>query len=1156
MFNRSILKALAAVVSLLLFAVISYGQVSKGSVSGYVEDTTGARVPGATVKVVERATGSTVSTVSSTDGAFSVRLLSIGSYDLTVTKEGFRTYESKGVTVNSAQDTSVGEIKLEVGQASTTVEVTAAPPLINTTQAQISTSVTGSQITVFPGLGGNIGLDAMVMQLPGVVGTRDNNRANTNGAAFSVNGLRGRANDQQIDGANNNDNSVTGPGMFVGNPDFVQEYQVVTNNFGPEYGRNAGSVINVLTRSGTNNWHGDVFLSEANNKLNTLSNTQKAFEGLHQLPVLNDEFSGASIGGPILKDRLFVFSGFDDEIIPGSAIASTGSLTPTPAGLTTLQACYPNSTSLQALATYGPFGVKGGNPTISGTPVTKTVALTTASGAASCAFQASGVQRLLNTASHQYDLFERLDVNGAKNRVYGRFLYQKTTPVDAGLSASGYPYDVPSFGEQWGLSWTRTFSANMFNEARVNYGRLAVQFGGNPIGNTIPLMSNLANGLASVTVASGYAGFGPPSNLPQGRIVNTYQFQDNLTYMRDRHQFKFGTNLTYQRSPNVFLPNYNGTYSFSSFTNYIANIPRSISITLGNPNLDFREHDSFFYAGDDWKVRHNLTLNLGLTWSYFGQPANLFNKLDTKNETGSAPLFNPALPLSVRTFPVTPAPKNAFGPSIGFAYSPGWGGGGGKTVLRGGYRLAYDPAYYNIYLNIATATPQVLAQTLTGATALKAPLPASPTGVAIRALSAPFLTLGVSDPRSFNQTNVAPNFRADHVHMWSFGIQRQLGSHAVLESRYVGNHGGGLFQSINGNPNISGLAASFPTFVPSGDTPCSAANAVVSKAIGRVNCNVGVLRTRANTGVSDYNGWQSELRTTSLWNQLTLKTAFTWSKTTDNTSEIFSSLAGGNTFANSQNPLNYLGAEHALSGQDIPRVWTLSLSEDIPAFRSQHGLVGHLLGGWVLAGDYLIGSGQPYTPSSAFLSTSGTGVSWPDTAFNSGFFSYPDAAIRPFYGNRNAPVSQVGIYAGDACNYQGTGDPSCALASNTLLNWNILNTTGTSTTATPSSVKFIVNGPTAETIYGSPFGNVPRNNERDYYVNSVNFAVYKYIKVTERVKVRFDTTFLNAFNHPNFTSVDAFLDDAGNLQEGTGFGIPNLTSGGNRQIKFGLRIEF
>jgi hypothetical protein len=1143
--------------------------VVAGSISGTVQDTTGAAVPGAAVKATAVATGQVVTTKSDTTGLFVIPFLRVGIYSLEVSKEGFKrsTFDNVEVTVNA--DHGLGTIVMQVGQVTTMVEISAAPPLMQTTQSQITTSITTTELTTFPAMDFAIGMDAMVYMVPGVAGTRDNNRANSDGAQFSVNGLRGRADDEQIDGANNNDNSVTGPGMFVQNPDFVQEYQFTTNNFGPEYGRNAGSVVNIITKSGGNVWHGDLFVTEGNNKLNTLSNTQKAFQLLHTLPIQNDEYSGGSVGGAIIKDKVFMFSGFDNQIIPGSGSFATGSVTPTPAGLQTLAGCYPSSASLQALASYGPFGIAGGNPTINGTPVTKTVTLTTSTGASSCSFQAAGVQRLLSDPYHQYDLFERLDVNGSKDRVYGRMMYQKITPVDAAGSATGYPYSEPSLGEQWGVSWTRTLSASMFNQLQINYGRLGVQFGGNNIGNTVPPMNNWSSALASIGMPAGYAGYGVANNLPQGRIVNTYQLQDNWSWVHGQHQIKVGTNLTYQRSPNVFPANFNGTYAFSSINNYIADIPTSLSISLGNANLDFREHDSFWYVGDDYKVRPNLTLNLGLTYTYFGQPANLFSRLDTANETGSKPLYNPALPLSLRTFPVTPSPKTELGPSVGFAYNPTWWGGAGKTTLRGGYRLAYDPPYYNIYLNIATASPQVLAQTLpaSGAPAFSAtndpvPIPAAPTGNAIRALAAPYLVTGVLDPRSVNQTNVTPNFAADHVQMWSFGIQRQLSAHAVLESRYVGNHGGGLFQSIDGNPLVSNLLTAFPNAV-SGVTPCPSASAVVTTAVGRVNCNEGVVRTRSNTGVSDYNGWQTELRTTNLWNQLTMSTSFTWSKTTDNTSEIFSSLGGGNTVAISQNPLDYIHGEHALSGQNLPGSWTLTLYEDIPLFRNQHGVAGHFLGGWAVSGTYRIQSGQPYTPGEEFLAGN-TGATWMDTAFNNGFFSYPSVNVRPFYGSPTAPISQVGIYAADACNIAGgptatTPDPSCSLAANTLLSFNTFNTTSAphvSTQVSSSAVRFIVNGKEAETVYGTPFGNVPRNPLRDYQINRANFAVYKTIKVTERVKARFDVSALNVFNHPNFGSVDAFLDDAGNLGQSNGFGIPTLTSGGARTIAFGLRIDF
>jgi len=1144
-------------------------QVVKGSISGTVVDTTGATVPGADVKVVEASTGATSATVTSTDGEFHLPLLAIGSYTLTVTKQGFRTIELTNVGVDSARDTGLGELKLEVGQASTSVEVTAAPPLLEATQSQISSSIAASTITVFPGVGENEGLDYLALQIPGVVASRDNNFSNQNGMGFSSNGLRGRANDQQIDGQNNNDNSVTGPQLFMGNPDFVQEYQLTTNNFGPEYGRNAGAVVNIITKSGTNKWHGDVFGTEGNNKLNTLSNTQKAFEDLHSLPVGNTEFSGASIGGPIIKDKWFIFGGFDNQINPGSSVDSTGNLTPDPTGLGQLQTCFPNTPSIQALMTYGPFGVKGGNPVISGLPVTKAVTV----GAASCQVEFSGVQRTLNTSVHQWDDMERLDYSGDKNKVYGRFIWQKTSNpnVDEGQAAEGYPVDVPGFAEDWGLSWTRTLSPTMFNEARLSYGRSTAEFGGNTIGNTVPTQTNIGSALSSITMPSGYANFGPLSSFPQGRIVNTYQFQDNWNWMHGKHEIKAGANLTYQRSPNVFLPNYNATFGFKTFNQFAADTPNSISITLGSPILDFREHDSFFYAGDDFKLRSNLTLNLGLTYTYFGQPANLFNKNDAKQQSSSEPFWNPGLPTSLTEFPALPAPKNGFGPSLGFAYTPDWGGpifgGSGKTVLRGGYRLSYDPPFYNIYLNMASSAPQVLAQTLTGAKAAANPLLAQPLGSAARNELASYLTLGVSDPRSFNQTQVAPNFRGDHVQSWSFGVERQLGTHAVIESRYVGNHGSNLFQSINGNPLIDSLASEYPSAIPSGATPCSAANAVVPAAVGRENCNEGVIRERANTARSDYEGWQTELRTTNLWNQLTLRTSYTWSKTTDNTSEIFGSATnsgtgGGNTIAFAQDPLNYIGAEHSLSGLDIPQNWTLSFQEMIPAFRSQRGLMGHILGGWAVAGSYILASGQPYTPIQFGLN-SGTGGDVWDAPFDETYVGLLETA-RPFAGSPSAPVANVGIYAGDACSYTTTPTTpgvGCGLPASTLLNFNLVNTEGTATTTSLSNVRVIVNGTTANGIYGTPFGSMGRNTLRDAGTNIANFAVYKYIKVTEGVKVRFDASFINVFNHPNFSSVDPYLDDAGDLLETTGFGIPSLWSGtvfsnGQRQIQFGLRVEF
>jgi len=420
---------------------------------------------------------------------------------------------------------------------------------------------------------------------------------------------------------------------------------------------------------------------------------------------------------------------------------------------------------------------------------------------------------------------------------------------------------------------------------------------------------------------SGQLGFGPATNAPQGRIVNTYQLQDNWSYFRGRHSLKAGVNLTQQRSPNVFLPNFNGQFRFTNWSDYGQDIPNRIRIASGTPLLGFKETDTFAYFGDDFKIKNNLTLNLGITWSYYGQPANLFHDLTVKNATGPNPIWNPALPLSVTTFPTIPAPKNSWGPSIGFAWTPGgsrWFTGNGKTVIRGGYRLSYDPPFYNIYINESSAAPNVFLNTLTGASATGNPMLAAPFGPAVRTQLASSLLTGIFDPRQFTETNITPNFGPQKTHEWSLGVQREVVAGAVFEARYIGNHALDLFQSINGNPYIAGLAASYPTLVPAGETPCPAASAAVAAAVGRVNCNLGVIRTRTNTGYSDYQGLQTELRGNQMWHQMTLKVGYTYSKTTDNTSEIFATGVAGNTNAFSQSQVNFTGSEHGLSGINFP----------------------------------------------------------------------------------------------------------------------------------------------------------------------------------------------------------------------------------------------
>jgi len=1186
--RNSVTRALVSFVVLAL-AVPASAQVVKGSISGTVVDTTGAVVGGAEVVVTNTATGQNASTTTDNSGLFKLSLLQVGTYNLKISKTGFRSSALNGVAVSAGVDHGVGSVQMEVGGTTETVEVSASTPLVQSTEAQISSTFTTSELQNIPGVQENQGLDNLALLLPGVAASRDLGYSNSNGVDFAVNGIRGRNNDQQIDGQNNNDNSVGGPGVFMSDPYWVDEYQVTTNNFGPEYGRNSGSVINVVTRSGTNNWHGDFYGTESNASLDSLSNIQKRFDGLTKVPHFNEEFSGITIGGPLVKNKLFVFGGFDNDIEPSSEVDSSGLLTPTPNGLTQMANCFTSADSqaaISALNAFGPYGVTGGSPIPSGGAqmVTltgidpATVDPTTGTGgtpfagfvpnnsAGTCSVEMAGVQRTLSNSFHGYGALGRVDVVGDKNTFTGRYIWQKQTFLnyDEGQAAAGYPVSVPSVGQQGYLSWTRKLSDRMLNELRLNYGRVNVEFGTNSLG-TLPGQTDLSSALTNISFAdSTLLPFGPGNSFPQGRIVNTYQLQDNWSYVRGRHQLKAGLNFTYQRSPNHFLPNVNGSYVFDDWNAYAGNEPDHVNIAVGNPLLDFREKDTFLYFGDDFKVTSNLTLNLGITWSYYGQPANLFHKNDLAQQGGSSPLWDPSLPLSVTAYPEIPAPKNSWGPSIGFAYSPsgGWLLGQNKTVIRGGYRLAYDPPFYNIYLNMATYAPQALSTTAYGPGAM----PADPTGPNVRSALAAYLPLGVLDPRSVSQTSITPNFGPDRTHSWSFGIQRELGAHAALEVRYVGNHADDLFQSVNANPYVADLAAGIaagvfsPSVLPAGVTPCSSADALVPAAVGRVNCTEGKVRERTNTGYSNYDGLQAEFRTNNLFNQLTLKTNYTYSKTLSNVDEIFGTFGGGGTYAFSQNPLNYTNQEYGLSGLDFPHSWTISFYERLPFYRAQHGIIGHVLGGWNFAGSYILQSGQPYTPVQYYFNLFSGGYNTSDYSF-ANTFNGTYETLRPFEGNPSAPVTSIGVYAADACNFWSGPtftSPACAQAPDALDDFTALNQSGggTATPVDAKQVHLIVNGLEAETINGTPWGTAARNSLRDYWTNTANFQVGKNFKIGERVSLNWHVSLVNVFNHPNYYTVDPIIEDAGDNANGDGFGDPTLWDGGHRTIRFGLRVGF
>jgi hypothetical protein len=425
----------------------------------------------------------------------------------------------------------------------------------------------------------------------------------------------------------------------------------------------------------------------------------------------------------------------------------------------------------------------------------------------------------------------------------------------------------------------------------------------------------------------------------------------------------------------------------------------------------------------------------------------------------------------------------------------------------------------------------------------------------------------------FNQTTLPTNFKPDQVSSWSFGMEREVSKNSAFEIRYAGNHGIHLFQSIDGNPFVADLLASFPQFVPPGTTPCPSTQQVGPGAgtdVGRANCGDGVVRARTNTGSSFYNALQTEFRANNLFNQLTFRTGYTFSKTLDNVSEIFSTFGGGNTVAFPQNPTQPVLGEKSFSGLDYPNTWTLAVTEQLPFFKDQHGFAGHMLGGWAVSGNYLWQSGQRYTPSQVTGIAAATAAGdFYDSAFLGAFVGTDTA--RPFLGNLSAPSTAVGIFGGDACALFGVSgtEPFCSpLVNSQLLSVNAINANGSAVPVTNDQVRFIVNAGTAQGIFGTPFGNTPRNIVADAVSNIGNISILKNIKFTERVSFDFRASFINFLNHANYQSIDPFVEDAGGTPKAPffGFGDPtvsdnipgdiNFPVAASRRIVFGGVLKF
>lgn len=1162
--RRVVLTAIICT-GILLGGSVTWAQgIITGNLAGTVQDSTGAVVPGAKVTVTNPETNGVSVVTTSANGTFTVTDLRVGSYTVKIEDPGFSTLSLTKVSVDANHTQDIGIQRLTTGGTNATVEVNTSEALLETTQAQISTTFDTEQLSDLP-VGG--GFDELALLIPGVVATHANNFSNTNGPGYSSNGQRGRSNNFEIDGQSNNDNSVAGPQFFFGNEEAIQEVQIITNNFSAAYGRNIGSVINYITKGGTNKYHGSAFYRYSGDFTSSLATgiskganfgfcapgQNPATDGCVApvVPRYVDNVYGGNFTAPIWRDKVFASFGYYGTRLfqNGGATSSGANLVPSVAGLAALNQAFPNNPAVAILNQLNPFSLPA-NPHATGAPVNRTLT----DGTTSVVVPFTQIARNFPSSSLDTEYFGRLDFQlTSKDRFDGRYIYQKNPTIPDNPTAAGGTVNVRDVTHSIGAEWIHTFSPRWVNQLKYSFQQSTLAFDGGDFATCT--ISSFAVCPSSVSLGAKSSSLGLASNLPQGRIVKTGQVQENATLNLGKHSITFGGEFDYQNSPNVFLPSSSGVLVFTGGYNAFLQGIGQVNLTVGNPLIPFKEKDVAAYFQDDWKISPEFTANIGMRWEFFQQALNLLHTISLAQQTGPNPFWSTALPLSKTTFPNIPEVYSNFEPRIGFAYSPNYDK---NLVVRGGFALNVDPGFYNINLNSASSAPVVNAGSVicTGTANATTPAQCLPTG------GANFTTANTSfdkfvptggDPGLRNQSFVSSNFHQPLAITYTLGVQHQVTRFAVAELRYSGNHTSGLFQSLNTNPNLSAVATDFPNVVPPSSI-CTAANSQLAggKDIGHLTCGDTNVRTRANTAFSNYNSAQASL-TTRNYHGITSTFAYTFSKTIDNSSEIFSTLGGGNTSAFAQNPLDTNVGERAVSGISFPSVASISFVYAIPTIGSANSLVGKLINGWQMNTIWTYNSGQPYTVfdnttnSSNFTNPSDpkTSTSYEDIAF-ANTFNGADTE-RPLLSNPKAPVGTVGIYTTTT-----TGGVTSAPA---LVDY----VTGAPTT--PSQVHWISNNKYAALAAGTPYPGAGRNLLRGNTTNNADTSVFKNTKLTERLTLRLEVDAFNILNRSYYGTPDNFIGDAGSSfgnfslnsaftpataggVAGPGTGVRNLVFGG------------
>jgi outer membrane receptor protein involved in Fe transport len=1151
------------------------GQQATAQLLGTVKDSSGAVVSGA--KVTLRNSGTNIVRNSSTnkDGGYLFTLLPIGTYELTVEQQGFEKYLHRGITLEINQNARL-DVALQVGAASQVVEVNGNVTLVDTVSDTIGTSVIGEDIQRAPLDGRNV-LDLAALQ-PGVTET---NGDSTAAGKYSIAGGRSDSVTFLLDGGLNNnllDNSV----VFNPNPDTIEEFRILESNYSAEYGRNGGGVISVVTKSGTNQWHGSAFEFLRNDALNASA----FFNNATGLPrdVLKRNQYGATFGGPITlpklfsgKDRFFFFVGYQGQRLSQQQTTGVGTVF-TPAQLAG------DFSNGQAVGTCGPTGAQDpnvaaflqANPFFQSDPNKQLCGIIdpTKLSPISAQYIAAGLiptnpngQANFQGAhtDNNNELTMKFDFSiSDKDKVsatIGGFRNPLLNPFQF-ATVPGTPNTTQNNNYYTNAAYTHTFSPNVLNEFRLFLQRS--NFLQDKPAAKLPTASQLNIGIVQDDPQ------GPPNLLfdnglsvgfseqgPTNEVDTTFGFSDTLTYVHGRHNWKMGGGISAYRDNTVFDFIVNGEFDFNgsggsgtgnSLADFFLGIPSSYFQFPHAPS-NIRSKSYYGFLQDEWRVTKRLTLDLGIRYEYnspksdtkgrsFSLIPGMQSKVFTGAPTGLVFPGDAGAPMGAN-FP----DRTNWAPRVGFAWDPR---GNAKTSIRAGFGMFYDILKGEDNLQFNGQPPFFASAGLFFPTIGNAPATCfmDPFGPACGNQADPFpshtppsnLDFGAAGFLPINAAASAffvdPHLKTPITYQYNLSVQHEVAANTALEVSYVGNLSHGLTSLIDVNPFVLGTTDRVLN-LGAGDSSCqdSAGNSS-SGASSAAVCSFGSVPEFKNVSNANYNSLQASLNRQFVDSHYLGRTyftlAYTYAHSIDN--------ASGFRQRNSNVPSYRPNLSRASSDQDIRQRITFSGGWDLPFDR----LSGpkRLTHGWSLFPIVTWHTGSPFDVFARLAEQFTPNAEGPSGAGDPGNIhanvvgslkTLDPRTTQTINGNTGQYYFNPNSLSNAQCGDSNNPLPGCVPGPGIL-------PAGSQVQANPAL---------------ATYGTLPRNYFRGPGYVNFDMTFSKTTAITERVKFEFRAEFFNIFNHANFLNPGVINNGAatGNNNPYTSSAIGNNpNSGGFGQI--------